>query len=134
MHAKNIPVKLQCGVQENGLSCALKLSLPEGYHSYSHDTVDAGRPTEIELTVEQTPITSLFYPKGAAQRDLFSPETSVFIYEGDTYLFADLPLSAKGKEYHGYLSLLLCSKRHCIPVNQELKGRIPEKLPQAKDE
>ena len=132
--AKSVPVKLFFAQDDNGITCALKLKIPEGFHAYAHEIGDAGRPTVLDLTVDDKAVENIFYPKGAAQRDQYAPDTSVFVYEGETYLFASLAKDSLGKDYIAQLSLLLCSKRNCIPINQELNGQIPPKLQLARDQ
>ncbi|MBQ7739558.1 MAG: thioredoxin family protein [Desulfovibrionaceae bacterium] len=133
-YAKSVPVKLFFAQDDNAITCALKFQIPEGFHAYSHEIGDAGRPTVLDLTVDNKAVESIFYPKGAAQRDQYAPDTSVFVYEGETYLFASLTQDTLGKDYIAQLSLLLCSKRNCIPINQEINGHIPQKLPAAREQ
>lgn len=125
---KSLSTKISFGKDENTLVFALQLVIPEGYHAYSHEIVDTGRPTELDLSVDGQTVTDILYPKGAAQQDLYSPEHSVFVYEGETYLFARLPENLQKKTYNGQLSLLLCSARHCLPINESLQGLIPSQI------
>ena len=126
--AQSLQHKLYFAKAHEQISLALQLKIPEGYHAYSNETVETGRPTVFELSVSKEQA-KVYYPKGAAQRDLYSPLESVFVYEGETWLFANLPASVSGQKYHASLSLLLCSKRNCLPINQEFSGLIPTNLP-----
>ncbi|MBO4335101.1 MAG: thioredoxin family protein [Desulfovibrio sp.] len=122
---KNLTTRISFGKDDTTLILALQMLIPPGYHAYSHETVDTGRPTELDLSIDKKEQSDILYPKGAAQQDLYAPEHSVFVYAGETYLFARLPESVQGKSYHAELSLLLCSARHCLPINSELHGVIP---------
>ncbi|MCR4667310.1 MAG: thioredoxin family protein [Desulfovibrio sp.] len=133
LSAHGVSTKLRCALDGERLACALFVTLPDGYHAYSNETRDIGRPTECELTVNNESLT-IIYPKGAAQRDFYAPDHSIFVYEDEFPLFTQLPAEAAGAHYTGSLSLLLCSEHNCIPVNLSLKGTIPRTLPELSKE
>lgn len=108
---------------------AMRYRVPDGYHAYAHDTGEIGRPTSFDFTLEGRGIMPVLYPKGAIQRDLYDPESTVATYEGDVTLVALLPEDARGRIYAAELNMLLCSARHCLPVNRRLTGTVPSLLP-----
>ncbi|MDO5484226.1 MAG: cytochrome c biogenesis protein CcdA, partial [Desulfovibrionaceae bacterium] len=63
-------------------------------------------------------------------RDYFDAQATVQVYEGETTLFARLPGSATGQPYTAEVSLLLCSSRHCLPVDEVWSDTVPQHLPQ----
>ncbi|MBQ7606709.1 MAG: thioredoxin family protein [Desulfovibrionaceae bacterium] len=128
-HARSIPIKMSFGQSDAGIVSALRILIPDGYHAYSNETVATGRPTELDMRLDGQTVETIYYPRGAAQRDIFYPEDSVFVYEGETYLFANLSPDGAGKRYTAQLSLLLCSRRNCIPINQEFSGSVPRSVP-----
>lgn len=71
----------------------------------------------------------VWYPAGAMQRDFYDPEATIFAYEGEVVLFSALPEQAVGKPYTVGLSMLLCSNRNCLPIDQSFTGVVPQSLP-----
>lgn len=120
---------LEAARDGSNLVLALRLSIPEGFHAYSHEPGDAGRPTVLALEPEGGPAAPVWYPAGAVQRDYYDPSVTVSVYEGETFLFARLPVEAAGKPYSGSLSMLLCSPRQCLPVDETLQGALPADPP-----
>lgn len=108
---------------------AMRYRVPDGYHAYAHDTGETGRPTSLNFALEDRGAMPVLYPKGAIQRDLYDPESTVSTYGGDVTLVALLPEDAGGRIYAAELNMLLCSDRHCLPVNRRLTGTVPSLLP-----
>ncbi|WP_301204963.1 cytochrome c biogenesis protein CcdA, partial [uncultured Desulfovibrio sp.] len=108
---------------------AVRYRVPEGYHAYAHDAAATGRPTSLDFTLEGRGAMPVLYPAGAIQRDQYDPESTVSTYAGDVTLVALLPEDAGGRIYAAELSMLLCSARHCLPVNRRLSGTVPPLLP-----
>lgn len=104
--------------------------IPAPYHAYAHDAGESGRPTTLELISQgREGAAPAWYPPGSQRRDSFDPEASVFTYEGHVDIFALLPAEAAGLLYGASLSMLLCSDRHCLPLNERLAGHVPENPP-----
>lgn len=121
--------QLEVARDGQNLVLALRLHIPEGFHAYSHEPGDAGRPTVLTLEPAGGPAAPVWYPTGAVQRDYYDPSVTVSVYEGETLLFARVPAAAAGKPYTGALSLLLCSPRQCQPVDETLQGALPADPP-----
>ena len=118
----------------NGIACAVQYQIPEGYHAYAHDGAETGRPTSLEFRLEGRKPLPVLYPEGALQRDQFDPQSTVSTYKGEVTLLVVLPGDAPGHSYEAELSMLLCSARNCIPVNQTLTGTVPpilQELPES---
>ncbi len=121
----SIPVSYDFGRTDDMLVVAVRLALPQGYHAYAHASTEAGRPTTLLLRLPDGVEGTTVYPRGTLQRDFFDPQASVEVYEDTTTIFAMLPITAAGQMFEGDLSLLLCSSRHCLPMDIPLNGRIP---------
>lgn len=124
--AEDVPVQLDFARDGDNIVAAVRLSLPPDYHAYAHEAGDAGRPTVLDFALEGGQMLPVWYPAGAMQRDFYDPEATVFVYEGEVVLFTALPGQAAGKPFTAALSLLLCSNRNCLPVNQSFTGVVPE--------
>ena len=70
--------------------------IPEGFHAYSHEPGDAGRPTVLTLEPVGGPRRAGLVSDGAVQRDYYDPSVTVSVYEGETLLFARVPAAAAG--------------------------------------
>ena len=119
-----IPVSLDFVREDARLIGAVRLRLPDGYHAYANES-RVGRPTSLSLRLADGREVEVRYPRGVLQQDFFDPQTSVEVYEGETRIFVVLPAAAAGQAFSGDLSLLLCSDRHCLPMDIPLEGRIP---------
>lgn len=127
--AENLSVRLEFARDGENIVAAARLIIPQGYHAYAHEAGDAGRPTRLDFALEGGPMLPVWYPAGAMQRDYYDPDATVFVYEDEVSLFSLLPGQAEGKAYTAALSLLLCSRRNCLPVNQSFTGIVPRDLP-----
>lgn len=127
--AEEVPVRLDFARDGDSIVVAVHLSIPPGYHAYAHEAGDAGRPTVLDFALEGGQMLPVWYPAGAMQRDFYDPEATIFAYEGEVVLFSALPEQAVGKPYTAGLSMLLCSNRNCLPINQSFTGVVPQSLP-----
>lgn len=124
--AEDVPVRLEFARDGDNIVAAVRLSLPADYHAYAHEAGNTGRPTVLDFALEGGQMLPVWYPAGAMQRNFYGPESTVFVYEGEIVLFTALPGQAAGKPFTAALSLLLCSNRNCLPVNQSFTGAVPE--------
>lgn len=127
--AADLASRAEFAAHDDRVLAAVTCDIPRGYHAYAREAGDAGRPANLDFTLEGVGGMPVLYPAGSLQRDLYDPESTVSIYEGSATFLVLLPESARGKMYAADLTLLLCSDRHCLPVNQHLTGTIPELLP-----
>ncbi|WP_300908073.1 cytochrome c biogenesis protein CcdA [uncultured Desulfovibrio sp.] len=127
--AEDVPVRLEFARDGDTIVAAVRLHIPANYHAYAHEAGGAGRPTVLDFALEGGQMLPVWYPAGAMQRDFYDPEATVFVYEGEVPLFTALPGQAAGKPFTAALSLLLCSSRNCLPVNQSFTGVVPEAPP-----
>ena len=127
--AEDVPVRLDFARDGDSIVAAVHLNIPSGYHAYAHEAGDAGRPTVLDFALEGGQMLPVWYPAGAMQRDFYDPEATIFAYEGEVVLFSALPEQAVGKPYTVGLSMLLCSNRNCLPIDQSFTGVVPQSLP-----
>ncbi len=114
----------------DGIVMALELGFPQGYHAYAHEPGAAGRPTHLDIRLDDMQGLPVWYPQGFMQRDFFDPDATVLVYESPTMLFVLLPPEARHGSFAGVLSMLLCSSRNCLPVSQNVRGQVPDTLPE----
>lgn len=103
------------------------LDLREDYHAYAHDLgAKTGRPTTLSIAGEKGAPLPVFYPTGILQRDIYTPSVMVRVYEGRVPLFVRLDGLKAGQSVKGRLDLLLCSTKHCLPLNRTVTVTVPK--------
>ncbi|MDO5537446.1 MAG: cytochrome c biogenesis protein CcdA [Desulfovibrionaceae bacterium] len=128
--APDVDARMSYARAEDGSVVAgLTLSIPRGYHAYSHDPGDAGRPCELFFDLDGAGPSAVYYPEGSLQRDYYDREAQVSVYEGTRLIYTVLPEDAAGKPWKATLSLLLCSELNCTPVDRKLSGTVPRNVP-----
>lgn len=127
--AESVPLQVEFARDGENIVVAARLTIPSGFHAYAHESGDVGRPTVLDFALEGGQMLPVWYPAGTMQRDFYDTEATVFVYEGEVVLFSALPLEARGKPYTIGMSLLLCSSRRCLPVNQSFTGTVPKEMP-----
>jgi thiol:disulfide interchange protein len=128
---------LPSGDPSGRLLAVLRLTPAPGWHAYSADSSDAGRPAEASLSAGTARVPALF-PPGAPRPDAFEPEKTVLVYDAPTPIFVPLSESASGATaLTGQVKVFSCSDVSCWPssinVNVPLAGRTPDSLPPATD-
>lgn len=126
VRANPLGVRLETAQDGDAVVGALRLTLPKDVHAYAHDPGDAGRPTTLRFSVAGGPAQAVWYPEGAVQRDFYDPSATIFVYEGEVTLYVLLSREDEGKPYMADISMLLCSTRNCMPVNQQVKEVVPQ--------
>ncbi|MDR2743870.1 MAG: thioredoxin family protein [Desulfovibrio sp.] len=125
-----LPVNVDFARDGEHIIAAVFVGIPPGYHAYAHVPGDSGRPALLDFSSAGERSLPVFYPSGAMQRDYYDVNATVFVYEGMTTFFIDLPSGKAGMPYILDISLLLCSAKNCLPVSRRLDGFVPG-LPQA---
>lgn len=105
---------------------ALHIVIPREFHAYAHEPGEAGRPTNVSLSIGDGDPLPVYYPEGTLQRDYYDPTATVSVYEGKVVFFIPLPSGSAGKAYRAAVSLLLCSSRTCLPVHERFSGFVPQ--------
>ncbi|MDR2055132.1 MAG: thioredoxin family protein [Desulfovibrio sp.] len=125
-----LPVRAEFARDGEYIVAAVSVDIPRGYHAYAHEPGDSGRPALLDFSSAGDRSLPVFYPPGAMQRDYYDADATVFVYEGTTTFFVDLPSGKAGMPYTLDISLLLCSAENCLPVSQRHDGFVPDS-PQA---
>jgi thiol:disulfide interchange protein DsbD len=120
-----LPVRAEFASDGEHIIAAVFADIPFGYHAYAHKPGDSGRPALLEFSSAGDRSLPVFYPPGAMQRDYYDAEATVFVYEGMTTFFVELPSGKAGMPYTLDISLLLCSAKHCLPVSRRHDGFVP---------
>lgn len=99
-----------------------------GYYAYAHHG-DSAKPAELVLraTTGVTPPLTVLYPVGRMRQDFFEPDKTISAYEGRFPIFVRFDAGTTTR-FIANLSLLLCSRQNCIPVQQEISLDIPDRL------
>ena len=127
--AEDLHPRLETARDGHNLIAALHIAIPAEFHAYGHEPGEAGRPTTVALSVDGGRPLPVHYPQGAVQRDFYDPTATVNVYEGNVTFFASLPADAAGKPFVADMSMLLCSNRKCVPVNEQFAGIVPRDSP-----
>lgn len=128
----NITCELSFARDGEHIIVANTLRIAPEYHAYAHEPGDTGRPATLTLSLVAIPQAQnipVYYPVGQKQQDYYDPTSTVFVYKGNTILFARFPQESQGKAYTGTLNLLLCSQRQCLPLSLPLNGNVPTTIP-----
>lgn len=127
--AMELPLDVDFARQGAHTLALVSFVIPPEYHAYGHAPGDTGRPTELSFVLEGSGAMPVLYPEGKASQDIYDPAIKTRIYEGRTSLLAILPEHCANGMYAAKLDLLLCSKRHCMPLSNSLAGSIPREIP-----
>lgn len=127
--AEDLHPRLETARDGQSLIAALQIVIPAEFHAYGHEPGEAGRPTTVALSVDGGRPLAVHYPEGAVQRDYYDPTATVNVYEGNVAFYATLPPDAAGKPFVADISMLLCSSRKCVPVNEQFAGTVPRDAP-----
>lgn len=129
VQAEDLHPRLETAREGHNLVAALHIVIPAEFHAYGHEPGEAGRPTTVALSVDGGRPLPVYYPQGAVQRDFYDPTATVNVYEGNVTFYASLPPDAAGKPFVADMSMLLCSNRQCMPVNEQFTGSVPRESP-----
>ena len=130
-HAESLPFSLDTEYAElDGHPAAVLWVTPQkGYHTYSH-YADAPIPTSLNVrTVQVQPAAAaVLYPQGRIKPDTFEHAKQILDYTARFPIFIrfDAPVSGP---LSADLSMLLCSDKNCVPVQQTVSLALPETLP-----
>lgn len=121
--------------QADGLVVArVELVIAVPYHAYAHSPGDTGKPTVLAVqalggAADGADVRVIIrYPQGKLQADVFAPAQMVRVYEGRVGLFVDMPKARAGQEFVGQVDALLCSDKHCLPVQKRFTLRVPDSV------
>jgi len=117
------------------LLAVLELKPAPGWHAYSADSVDAGRPAAADLTAGNAPVPALF-PPGEPRPDAFEPDKTVLVYDRPTPIYVPLTAAESGAPaLTGQVRIFSCSDVSCWPsslaVHLPLAGQPSDSLPPA---
>ena len=126
-HAESLPFSLDTEYAElDGHPAAVLWVTPQkGYHTYSH-YADAPIPTSLNVrNVQGQPAAAaVLYPQGRLTPDTFEPAKQILAYTARFPIFIrfDAPVSGP---LSADLSMLLCSDKNCVPVQQTVSLALP---------
>lgn len=129
VNAMEVPVKLDFARHGDKVLALASFEIPAEYHAYSHTPGDTGKPTNLDLVLENSGSMPALYPAGVEEPDIYDPATMIRAYNGKTDILVIMPDYSYGKLYAGTLDMLLCSRRNCVPVKTQITGYVPEKIP-----
>ena len=129
--AGSVWADIQFAREAEGIVAAVILRMPDDAHAYARESGDAGRPTNLSFSLAEGGALPVWYPRGDMQRDYYDKNATIYAYDNGTALFVRLPADAAGSAYSAQLSLLVCTRRNCLPVELPLKGTVPAGLPEA---
>lgn len=129
--AGSVWADIQFAREAEGIVAAVILRMPDDAHAYARESGDAGRPTNLSFSLAEGGALPVWYPRGDMQRDYYDKNATIYAYDNGTVLFVRLPADATGSAYSAQLSLLVCTRRNCLPVELPLKGTVPAGLPEA---
>ncbi len=118
--------------QENGRVLGIViLNIAPEYYAYAQgNPEDVGLPTRLEVYDARGFVQGAYFPAGGERQDIFQPDKRIFSYMGKMLAFADLGEKTVPKsQFSAELSLLLCSAKHCLPVNIPFTFTVPDSLP-----
>lgn len=130
-HAESLPFSLDTEYAElDGHPAAVLWVTPQkGYHTYSH-YADAPIPTSLNVrNVQGQPAAAaVLYPQGRLTPDTFEPAKQILAYTARFPIFIRFDAPVPGP-LSADLSMLLCSDKNCVPVQQTVSLALPETLP-----
>ncbi len=118
---------------EQGAYALVWLDIHKEYYTYAyslHSTV--GLPTTLYAQTalsngEKKQALTVLYPKGQARLDFYDTSKTISAYEGKAPFFIDMQEIVQDAPIEGQVKLLLCSKKHCLPVTLPLQFTPPSK-------
>ncbi len=119
-------------VQErDAVMAVVELDIASQYYAYAPGNAkDVGLPTALVVHNAQGAVQATYLPKGKERKDSFQPDKLVQAYMGKIHLFVDLGKNPpQGTSFTAELTLLLCSEKHCLPVNMPFTLTVPEVAP-----
>lgn len=101
----------------------------KGYHTYSH-YADVPIPTSLNArdAQGQPAAASILYPQGQLTPDTFEPTKQTLAYTARFPIFVRFDAPASGP-FAADLSMLLCSDKNCVPVQQTVSLTLHGTLP-----
>lgn len=104
---------------EKGTVAAVWITPKDGWHAYSHNPGDLGKPTRFTAECKGKKLKT-FYSAGTVKESALVPGKKVSVYPGRFPLFVRLPSDPECEEITGTLELLLCSDKRCLPIKKTL--------------
>ncbi len=104
--------------------------LEEEYYTYAHSDTGA-LPTTVVLqdSTGKPIISQTYYPQGEAYDGVLNEDKVIGVYTGDFPVFIQASSDVLKKDLILGVSLLACSSKNCIPVDQQIPIVFPKKIP-----
>lgn len=107
----------------------LLMKAADTYHSYAHDSPGGVYPLELSL---DPPVSGakILYPQGKETQDIFEPEKTVRILEGQSVVLLLFPQDLPPSGSTLRVNMLACSELRCVPIRSTLSvPGMPAELP-----
>lgn len=108
------------------------LDIRQEYYAYAHQPGPSGKPTILRISATEKAANGspfVAYPTGQERKDSFNPAITIRAYTGTVPLFVDLGQATPGEIFTGHLDLLLCSDKHCLPMQRNVTLTAPKDMP-----
>ncbi len=114
---------------ENDLWAAVQLDLDDQYYTYAPQNAEgqpanSGQALQFYVPNAEGQSLPVYFLPSVAREDYYEKGKMISAYTGQTFLF--VPLGASNFASTGYLSLLLCSQKHCLPVRMPVNMHVPQ--------
>ncbi len=127
---EGLEVQSQLVIDNGTLIGVVELHIAKDYYAYaSGNAQSVGLPTQLIVTNSTGKIFPSYLPAGVERQDYYEKDKRILAYNDKIFLFADLGLLNENTKnetsFTAKLSMLLCSKQHCLPVRVPLTFQIP---------
>ncbi len=118
----------------------VELDIAKDYYAYAlHNASGVGLPTQLVVKNSKGEVLPTYFPAGVERFDYYEKDKKILAFSSKVFLFTDFGTgdaqSVDVSTFTAELSMLLCSKEHCLPVQAPLTFSVPKtKLPPSEKE
>lgn len=120
---------LDTGDSPDTVVIEMLLIIDDNYYTYTHNEKE-GLPTKVILQNKAGSLlkSRVFYPEGETREDALADGTLKKVYSGEFPIFLQVQRDVLTPDTEVHLSLLLCSSKHCMPINRTIPITLPNPL------
>ncbi len=131
---EGLSVKTQYAESNGNIIGVVELGIASDYYAYAPGNgQNVGLPTQLIAKSAEGKILPSYLPAGIERFDYYEKDKRILAYAGNVVLFADLGKwdkdAIENSKVDAELSMLLCSKEHCLPVRVPLNFTLPMSMP-----